>query len=182
MVMYLRFVVPHIDEDSERMVGVFHALWDLRVRGLLYPYEEEQHDALRHWFSWWLKRPTRFTVAKPPYWRKKNKAICWFRDSAETHIWQVWGMVAILQDHGVSVKMLKAKRVGYVVYEDDTRSQQCRLLRRGADAVVETKQRAERRSSTLRPLPLLLVARIAANDAAAIGSDIHASKGARISG
>ena len=119
MVMYLRFVVPHIDEDSERMVGVFHAVWDLRVRGLLYPYEEEQHDALRHWFSWWLRRPTRFTVAKPPYWRKKNKAICWFRDSAETHIWQIWGMVAILQDHGVPVHMLKAKRVGYVVYEDE---------------------------------------------------------------
>jgi len=119
MVMYLRFVVPHIDEDSERMVGVFHALWDLRVRGLLYPYEEKQHDALRHWFSWWLRRPTRSTVAKPPYWRKKNKAICWFRDSAETHIWQIWGIVAILQDHGVPVQMLKAKRVGYVVYEDE---------------------------------------------------------------
>jgi hypothetical protein len=119
MVMYLRFVVTHIDEDSERMVGVFHAVWDLRVRGLLYPDEEDQHDALRHWFSWWLRRPTRFTVAKPPYWRKKNKAICWFRDSAETHIWQIWGMVAILQDHGVPVHMLKAKRVGYVVYEDE---------------------------------------------------------------
>ena len=117
--MYLRFVVPNIDEDSERRGGVFHAVWDLRDRGLLYPYEEEQHDALRHWFSSWLRMPTRFTAAKPPYGRKKNKAICWFRDSAHAHIWQIWGFVAILQEHGVPVQMLKANRVGYVVYEDE---------------------------------------------------------------
>jgi len=117
--MYVRFVVPKIDEDSERRVGVFHAVWDLRDRGLLYPHEEEQHDELRYWFSWWLKRPTRFTAAKPPYWRKKSRAICWFRDSAQTHISQAWRLVAILQDHGVPVQVLKTKRVGYVVYEDE---------------------------------------------------------------
>ncbi len=118
MVMYLRFVVPDIDEDSERMLGVFHAVWNLRDRGLLYPYEEEEHDELRYWFNTYLDRPTRFTAAKRPHYRKKRKAICWFRDSAQTHIWQMWGFVAILHDHGVTVLMLKAERVGYVVYED----------------------------------------------------------------
>jgi hypothetical protein len=117
--MYLRFVVPQIDEDSERMLGVFHAVWNLRDRGLLYHCEEEEHDALIYWFSWWLRKPTRFTVARPPYWRKKNKAICWFRDSAQTHIWQIWGLVAILQEHDVPVRMLKEERVRYVVYEDE---------------------------------------------------------------
>jgi hypothetical protein len=118
MVMYLRFVVPNIDEDSERRLGVFHAVWNLRDQGLLYPYEEEEHDCLREWFSKYLRTPTRFTAAKPPYYRKKRKAICWFKDSAQSHIGQIWGMVAILEDHGVPVWMLKEERVGYVVYED----------------------------------------------------------------
>ncbi len=117
--MYLRFVVHDIDEDSERQLGVFHAVWNLRDEGKLYPYEEDQHDSLRHWFGAYLKRPTRFTAAKPPYYRKKNKAICWFRDSAQEHIWQIWGLVAILRDHGLPVWMLKTKRAGYIVYEDE---------------------------------------------------------------
>jgi hypothetical protein len=119
MVMYLRFVVPKIDEDSERMVGVFHALWDLRCRGALCPHEEEEHDCLRWWFNQYLEMPTRFTAAKPPYVRKKWRAICWFKDSAHSHIAQMWGMVAILEEHGVLVRMLKEERVGYVVYEDE---------------------------------------------------------------
>jgi len=110
MVMYLRFVVPHIDEDSERMVGVFHAPVGLACFAAC-STRMRRNSTTRSviGFSWWLRRPTRSTVAKPPYWRKKNKAICWFRDSAETHIWQIWGIVAILQDHGVPVQMLKAK-------------------------------------------------------------------------
>ena len=116
--MYLRFVVPDIDEDSECQLGVFHALGNLRRQGRLYPYELDVHDELRHWFNVYLDRPTRFTAAKPPYYRKKHKAICWFRHDAESHIFQIWGMVAILEDHGVPVQILKAERVGYVVYED----------------------------------------------------------------
>ena len=117
--MYLRFVVPKIDEDSECMLGVFHAVWDLRDRGLLFPYEEEEHDGIRYWFSEYLETPKRFTAAKRPYYRKKSRAICWFKDSAECHIWRIWGLVAILQEHGVPVRMLKEERVGYVVYEDE---------------------------------------------------------------
>ena len=117
--MYLRFVVPNIDEDSECQLGVFHAVRKLRDEGRLYSYEEDQLDELRYWFNVYLERPTRFTTAKPPYYRKKNRAICWFRDDAHTHIWQMWGFVAILEDHGVPVRMLKTERVGYVVYEDE---------------------------------------------------------------
>ena len=37
------------------------------------------------------------------------------------HIDRGWirGLVAILQNHGIPVRMLKADRVGYVVYEDE---------------------------------------------------------------
>ena len=117
--MYLRFVVPDIDEDSEEELGVFHAVRYLREDGKLYSYEEEHYDLIRQWFNEHLEKPTQFTTSKPPFYRKKNKAISWFKDSAAEHLAHVRSLVAILQNHGVSVRMLKSERVGYVVYEDE---------------------------------------------------------------
>jgi len=71
------------------------------------------------WFNKHLQTPTRFTAAKPPYYRKQSKAISWFRDTAHEHIGYIREMAAILENHGVPVRMIKAERVGYVVYEDE---------------------------------------------------------------
>lgn len=117
--MYLRFVVAQVDEDSERALGVFHAVWNLRDAGKLHSYEEEQHDIVRWWFSANLERPTRFTAAKAPFYRKKNRGLSWFKDTANEHIVQIRELIAILENHEVYVKTLKTKRVGYVVYEDE---------------------------------------------------------------
>jgi hypothetical protein len=116
--MYLRFVVSEIDEDSLKELGVFHAVGNLRRAGKLHPHEEEQHDLIREWFNDNLSKPTRFTASKPPFYRKKSKAISWFKDTANEHLDRVRVLVAILQDHGVSVRMIKVHRVGYVIYED----------------------------------------------------------------
>ncbi len=117
--MYLRFVVAEVDDDSERGLGVFQAAYNLRDKGKLYPYEEPHLDELRQWFNTHLEKPTRFTAAKPPYYRKKSRAISWFKDSAHEHIARVRQMVAILENHGVPIRMIKADRVGYAVYEDE---------------------------------------------------------------
>jgi hypothetical protein len=117
--MYLRFVVAEIDQDSERALGVFHALWNLRDRGMLFSYERDQHDMVRRWFNSNLEAPTRFTAAKAPFYRKKSRALCWFKDTAVEHIAQIRELVAILENHEVYVRTLKTNRVGYVVYEDE---------------------------------------------------------------
>jgi hypothetical protein len=117
--MYLRFLFAHIDEDSERELGVFHAVINLQVEGKLHYHEEERHDSIREWFDEHLKKPTRFTASKPPFYRKKNKAISWFKDTAHEHLAHVRELVGILEHHGISVRMLKANRVGYIVYEDE---------------------------------------------------------------
>jgi hypothetical protein len=117
--MYLRFVVADLDEDSGMELGIFHAVGNLREDGMLYSYEQEQHDQIRKWFNENLQKPTRFTASKPPFYRKKNKAISWFKDNAHEHIARARSLVAILLNHGVSVQMLKTERVGYVVYEDE---------------------------------------------------------------
>src|SRR5215468_5606106 len=117
--MYLRFVVADIDEDSDRMLGVFQAVWNLRDQGRLHPDEEEQHDSIRQWFNENLEKPTRFNASKAPFCRKKNRAISWFWDSAREHVAKIRGLVAILENHGVAVRMLKSDRVGYIVHEDE---------------------------------------------------------------
>lgn len=117
--MYLRFVVADIDEDSGKELGIFHAVGKLRADGSLSYHEEEQHDLIRQWFNENLEKPARFTASKPPFYRKKSKAISWFKDSAHEHLDRARTLVAILHNHGVSVRMLKTERVGYVVYEDE---------------------------------------------------------------
>jgi hypothetical protein len=117
--MYLRFVTPDIDEDSQKELGVFRAAYRLRDRGELYGYEEDHLDAVRTWFNNNLEKPTRFTSSKPPFYRKQSKAISWFKDTAPEHLNQVRQLVGILKNHGIEVRMLTAERVGYVVYEDE---------------------------------------------------------------
>lgn len=117
--MYLRFVVSQLDEDSSRELGVFHAVGNLRDEGKLFDYEEEHHEEIRQWFNQNLEKPSRFTAAKPPFYRKQNRAISWFKDSAHEHLSRIRDLVAILQNHGVLVRVLKTDRVGYVVYEDE---------------------------------------------------------------
>jgi len=113
--MYVRFVVAEVDDDSEREAGVFQAASKLRDTGKLYPYEESYLEELRQWFNLHLEKPTRFTAAKR---YGKRRAISWFKDSAQEHIARIREMVAILDNHGVRVRMIKTERVGYVVYED----------------------------------------------------------------
>jgi hypothetical protein len=117
--MYLRFVVAEINEDSQRELGVFHAAGKLRDEGKLLDHEQEEHDLIREWFNRHLEKPNRFTNAKPPYYRKQSKALSWFKDSAHEHLSQIRSLVAILENHGVSVQMLKTDHVGYIVYEDE---------------------------------------------------------------
>src|ERR1051326_450406 len=113
--MYVRFVVAEIDDHSQRAFGGFHAAYRLRDDGKLHPHEEVQLDTVRQWFNANLEEPARWTASKPPHYRTQRKAISWFKDSAHDHITGVREMVAILQNHGVAVQMVKAERVGYVV-------------------------------------------------------------------
>ena len=117
--MFLRFVVAEIDEDSQRSLGVFQAAYRLRDDGKLHPHEEALLETVRQWFNTHLERPTRFTAAKPPHYRKRSTAISWFKDTAHEHLSRVREMIAILEHHDVRVRMIKSDRVGYVVYEDE---------------------------------------------------------------
>jgi hypothetical protein len=119
MPTYLRFVVADVHGDSGRELGVFQAVFQLQDQGKLHLHEEELLDVTRRWFNKNLEKPKRFTASKPPFYRKPNKAISWFKDTARDHLTHVRDLVGILENHGISVQMLKTDRVGYVVYEDE---------------------------------------------------------------
>jgi hypothetical protein len=117
--MYIRFVTWQIDPESQRSRGIFHVAFQIRDLGSLSERQEEQLERLRLWFDANLEKPARFTASKPPHYRKASKAISWFKDNAKEHIAKMREMAAILESHGQAVRVLKAQRVGYVVYEDE---------------------------------------------------------------
>jgi hypothetical protein len=116
---YIRFVVPEIDPGSERESGVFQAAYRLRDAGALHAYEDTLLREHLDWFDKNLKKPTSFTTAKRPSYRRQQRAISWFKETASEHISKLREMVMILEDHGVVVRMIKVERPGYIVYEDD---------------------------------------------------------------
>ncbi len=116
--MFLRFVTSDLDEESHQELGVFHAAGHLRDSGLLSQHDEQTLQEIRDWFSCNLKKPAKFTNAKPPHYRKRKNGISWFKASAQEHISKIREIIAILESYDVSVRMIKTDRPGYVVYED----------------------------------------------------------------
>jgi hypothetical protein len=117
LLQYLRFVIQDLDEDSGRRQGLFQTLVDIQDRNELYQYEIERIREIGDWFNVNLKKPSSFTRSSKP--RAINKAISWFKDSADEHIAYMREIAAILEGHGVHTEIIRTERPGYIVYEDE---------------------------------------------------------------
>jgi hypothetical protein len=117
--MYIRFITGEIHDDTSHEVGAFQAAYVLRRKGHLHEYEEARLTELLDWFNANLPKPTRLTTSKPPYYRKQNRAISWFKDSATEHISKLRELVSILSQHEIHTEMIQTDRPGYIVYEDN---------------------------------------------------------------
>lgn len=115
--MFLRFIVHEIDEDSGRRQGLFQSLVEIRERNELYGYELERVKEIHEWFNANLKKPSTFSRSNKPH--ALNKAISWFKDSADTHISYMRELAAILENHGLRIDVIRTERPGYIVYEDE---------------------------------------------------------------
>lgn len=115
--MFVRFVIKDIDRRSGRRQGLFQAAKTLRESGALNGPDFERLEAIRAWFNEHLERPTRMAVSSRPH--AKTQAISWFRDTATQHIAQMREFQTVLERHGLVVEMIKAKRLGYILYEDE---------------------------------------------------------------
>ena len=115
--MFLRFVVGETDDTSKVAAGVFVAAYQLRDSGHLSEYEQEHLKGLLSWFEGNLQEPTRFRRSRYP--RGEDKGVAWFKPSARTYLAKIHELIHILEANDVHVRILKTKRPGYVVYEDD---------------------------------------------------------------
>ena len=117
--MYIRFITGEIHDNTSHEVGVFQAAYGLRRNRHLLEHEEARLTELLDWFNANLPKPTRLTTSKPPYYRKQNRAISWFKDIATEHISKLREVVSILNEHDVHTEMIQTDRPGYIVYEDN---------------------------------------------------------------
>ena len=125
--MYLRFVVEEVDEESHELRGVFQAASDLRDDVETRQEDREVLRELLMWFDKYLEAPGRF--AKSRKVNAEAKGISWFKKGADDCIDRVVEMCMVLRKYGVRTRMLKVNRVGYILYEDE--DQVCAMPFRG---------------------------------------------------
>jgi len=115
--MLVRFVTDWIDEDSCEAAGLFVAASWVRHNGDPAEVNLARLAELREWFNQHLDTPRRFNRSRRPH--RKKKAISWFKDSALEHIARAREMARLISASGVSVREIRTKRPGYILYEDE---------------------------------------------------------------
>lgn len=111
--MYIRFVVGAENEDPRDMHGPFTEAERLREEGLLAPYEEELVIAVFDKFNQELPCPP-WLSSDWPY-----DSISWFKVSAQKFVSEMYNLVAILEERGIQVRVLKSQSLFKVFYEDE---------------------------------------------------------------
>ena len=107
--MLIRLIIPRIDPDSHQRLGVFGAGYDL-----LRDIELADHDrrAIRDSLDWFCDNLIAPDEVDP-------RAIFWFKDNARDCIGELWHMARLLREYDHAIEMIRTRRPGYVVYQDD---------------------------------------------------------------
>jgi|SRR5579871_5392995 len=115
--MFVRFVVRDIDSSSGRRQGLFQAAATLERSKALSVHDARHLDSIKAWFREHLEAPARLAVSSRHH--GKAVALSWFKDTAANHIAQMRELAEMLERYEVPVEMITAKRLGYVLYEDE---------------------------------------------------------------
>ncbi len=116
----MRFVHGFPVKGMASREGFFVAAYALRGSSDLDAFSNGQLEDLLAWFRQNLKIPPRFnrTKSKNDRWRQA-KGLSWFKPTARQHLDKAFELAELLTRHGVAIELLKAARIGYVIYEDD---------------------------------------------------------------
>ncbi len=111
--MFIRLVVGADSEDHRHLIGLVTEAKLLRNSGVLTVNEEA---VLQDHYNWLNEN-----LPCPPYsssnWPKT--AAAWFKDSAIEPIRRLRAIGALLEEHGLQVRMLRSKNPGKIHYEDN---------------------------------------------------------------
>ena len=114
-VMFIRFVSGSIDEYSHTPAGLFCAAGDLLWSDELPEYEVEVLREVKEWFDVYMASPFDYLAKEARY----DRAICWFKSSADKHLARAWELVEILERNDIMIWTIRSPRVGLIHYEDD---------------------------------------------------------------
>ena len=113
--MFVRFVVGTAAENAAWLTGIITEARLLRDRGILYRHESERLEATFDWLNEHLPCPPFGAKLRSGEWTRD--AVAWFRAEAKAPMGRMWDIVAILEEHGVSVRMITADKPGRIVYQ-----------------------------------------------------------------
>ena len=113
--MYLRFVVGSDTDDHRHLTGIITEARSLRDEELLHDFEDTWLEKQFNWFN--------DHVPVPPYTKSDWPSGCaaWFKnnEAAAEAIKRMWEFVNLLRENGKNVRVLKSKKPGFILYEDD---------------------------------------------------------------
>jgi hypothetical protein len=115
--MYVRFVVGTDAENPAWLTGVITMARLLCDEGELHDYESEWLEEIFEWFNHHLPCPPFQKKLRSGEWTRD--AVSWFRADAKEPLKRIWDLVAILEEHGVAVRLITSERPGKIVYEDE---------------------------------------------------------------
>jgi hypothetical protein len=110
--MFVRFAVGADGENHRWLTGIITEARLLKDRGRLAPHEETTLENAYAWLNTYLPCPPFSTSG----WG--SDAVSWFKDTAGPSIEKMWDIVALLKEHNVSVRLLKSRHPGKILYED----------------------------------------------------------------
>lgn len=113
---FVRFVVGAEDENAYWLTGIFIIANGLRRECKFHDYESEWLDEILEWFNENLPVPPFEQKRRSRKWTANAK--CWFRNDAGEPLQRIWDLVALLREHDVPVRLVRARTPGKVVYED----------------------------------------------------------------
>jgi hypothetical protein len=117
---FLRFVGSSTHPDSGVKSGLFDLAYALQNSNEV---SAEHRRILQDHLAWFEKRlptPRRFNRSSSKgYYRRATKGIAWFRDTAIEYISRMHEMKRVVEANGYVVELIRAERIGYVVYEDE---------------------------------------------------------------
>jgi hypothetical protein len=114
--MLLRFVAGTDTQNAFRLDGVITVACVLRDNRELYEHESQWLDTIFDWFNENLPCPPFQRKLRSGEWTRN--AVCWFRDQAGEPLRRIWDIVAVLEEHGTTVRLVTTNRPGKIVYSD----------------------------------------------------------------
>ncbi|WP_282610184.1 hypothetical protein [Pelagibius sp. Alg239-R121] len=119
--MFLRFVRSKTVDGLAAREGFFCAAYELRENATLDRHSLERLETLLAWFRKHLTIPNKFnkSTSKGAY-RRDAKGLSWFKPNAKDALAKSFELISLLEENGCRIEMLKSKRIGYIVYEDES--------------------------------------------------------------